>query len=347
MSRLEPPEALFWERTGTGATVRCGLCGHRCTIREGLRGICRVRENRGGRLVALAWGRLLAVNADPIEKQPLSHFLPGTLSLSIASAGCNLRCAWCQNDSMSEAVRRDGGRIRGALVRPEEVVEQAVARRCASISYTYSEPTVHYEHNRAVGVLARARGLKNVFVTNGLMTPEAARDAAGAFLDAANVDLKAMRPRTYRRLCKGPLDAVLESIRTLHSAGVWLEVTTLVVPGVNDDEDELRDAARFLTSVSPDLPWHLSRYHPANRWLGSPPTPVATLRRAREIGLEAGLRYVYTGNVQGEDGAHTYCPSCTALVVRRRGFVSEPVALAGGRCARCGAGIAGVGMGLL
>ncbi len=336
----ERVEALFWERVEGGDAVRCGLCGQRCTIREGERGLCRVRENRGGRLVALAWGRLVAMSPDPIEKKPLYHFLPGSRSLSIASEGCNLRCPWCQNHHISEAVRTGGDQIRGQLVRPEAVVDEALATRCASISYTYGEPTIHYEHDRAVGVLARAAGLRNVFVTNGLMTVEAARDAAASFLDAANVDLKAMRPETYRKLCKGPLEAVLESIVELWRLGVWVEATTLVVPGVNDEEAELRDAARFLRGVSEDLPWHLSRYHPDNRWQ-APPTGVETLRRAREIGLEEGLRYVYTGNVRDEEGG-TRCPSCSSPLIERRGFSAEVVGLAGGRCARCGFAVAGV-----
>jgi pyruvate formate lyase activating enzyme len=337
-------EALFWEPEGDEGAVRCGLCAHRCQIREGKRGLCEVRENRGGRLFALAYGRLLAMNADPIEKKPLCHFQPGSLSMSIASAGCNLQCAWCQNHGMSEAVRRSGGRIAGELVRPEAVVAAAEAEGCASISYTYSEPTIHYEHDKDVGILARRAGLRNVFVTNGIMTAEVARDAAGSFLDAANVDLKAMRAETYRKLCKGPQEAVLDSIRALHEGGVWVEVTTLVIPGLNDDEGELADAARFLLSVSASLPWHLSRFHPDNRWREAPPTPVATLRRAREIGLEAGLHHVYTGNVWGDEGEHTYCPACGAIAIRRHGFSSSPSGIRGGRCVRCGAGIAGVGL---
>jgi pyruvate formate lyase activating enzyme len=341
-------EAMFAGPASASGTIRCNLCGHRCLIRDGHRGVCRVRENRGGVLHPLAYGRLVAVSPDPIEKKPLFHVLPGSFSLSIASLGCNLACRWCQNHHLAQPLRQ-GGEIRGRVVPPEAVVAAAREEGCASISYTYSEPTIHYEHNRDVGVLARAAGLKNVFVTNGTMTPEAARDAAASFLDAANVDLKAMRPETYRTHCKAGrrgLETVLEAIATLHACGVWVEVTTLVIPGLNDAEAELRDAARFLRGVSPDLPWHLSRYHPDFAW-DAPATPVSTLRRAREIGLEEGLRYVYTGNVAPDEGSHTSCPACGAVVIRRRGFTSAPEGLrrdGTGTCARCGERIAGIGL---
>jgi len=338
----DPVEAAFYEPEAGTSAVRCGLCGHRCRIEDGERGVCEVRENQGGRLIALAYGRLLAMTADPIEKKPLSHFQPGTRSLSIASASCNLRCPWCQNHHLSDMVR-GGGRIRGDFVPPEQVVDEALTQRCASLSYTYSEPTIHYEHNRDAGRLARERGLKNVFVTNGLLTVEAARDAARSFLDGANVDLKAKREATYKKLCKGPLDAVLDSIATLCEEGVWVEVTTLVIPDLNDGEDELKDIASFLVGLSADIPWHLSRYHPDHQWHEAPATPVATLRRAREIGLEAGLHHVYTGNVWGDEGEHTYCPVDGTPLIRRVGYrILENRIGSGGRCPVCGTEIAGV-----
>jgi pyruvate formate lyase activating enzyme len=293
------------------------------------------------------------MSVDPIEKKPLAHFQPGTTTMSIASASCNLACPWCQNHTLSDVLREapdgasgagepDDAEIPGDFVTPQEVVDAALRHGCASVSYTYSEPTIHYEHNREVGLLARGRGLRNVFVTNGLLSVDAARDAATSFLDAANVDLKAMRESTYRQHCQGPLGAVLDCIRTLHELGVWLEVTTLVIGGLNDDETELRDAARFLAGIDVDIPWHLSRYHPAHRFRRAPSTPVGILRRAREIGLEEGLRYVYTGNVWGDDGEHTRCPGCGVVVVHRRGFASDPVALRNGHCTHCGTRIAGV-----
>lgn len=343
-------EAMFWQPEGKDGAIRCSLCGQRCLINRGQRGVCQVRENQDGTLVPLAYGKLLALNPDPIEKKPLSHFQPGTRSLSIASAGCNLQCRWCQNHSMAQMVRRGSGVIHGQFVSAEAVVEEALAQDCASISYTYSEPTIHYEHNRAVGIAARAAGLKNVFVTNGMMTTEAAEDAAEHFLDAANVDLKALRDETYRHHCKAGkrgFETVLETIGVLHRRGVWVEITTLVIPELNDDEGELRAAARFLRDLSPDIPWHLSRYHPDNEWTSSPPTPIETLRRARAIGLEEGLRYVYTGNVWGDAGENTYCPNCGELVIRRQGFNASPVGMVrdgSGACASCGGVIAGVEM---
>lgn len=343
VDRAPPTEARFYQPVEGKDAVQCALCGQRCVIHEGKCGVCEVRRLDGGTLRALAYGQLLALSVDPIEKKPLSHFQPGTQSLSIASAGCNLSCPWCQNHHLSEMVRRTG-KIRGDYVAPEQVVEQALARDCASISYTYSEPTIHYEHNRDTGVLARAQGLKNVFVTNGLMTTDVARDAAGAFLDGANVDLKAMQERTYKLLSKGPLAVVLDCIRALHDAGVWIEVTTLVIPDLNDGEDELRDAARFIHSVSADIPWHLSRYHPDNDYHDAPATSVSTLRRAREIGFEEGLRYVYTGNVWGDEGEHTRCPGCGERVIERVGFRTVPVAIRRSRCIHCETTIAGVGM---
>lgn len=335
-------QALFYERLGESGDVRCQLCAQQCLIHPGQRGTCRVRVNEAGTLQPLAYGKLLAMSVDPIEKKPLFHFLPATRSLSIASAGCNLACPWCQNYHLSASVGRTGA-IDGDYVEPAAVVAEARARRCESISYTYSEPTIHYEHNRDVGQLARAAGVRNVFVTNGMMSAAAAQDAAETFLDAANVDLKAMNELTYRRHCHGSRDAVLDTITKLHEAGVWLEVTTLVIPGLNDDEQELRDAARFLSALSPELPWHLSRYHPAHRW-DAPPTPVETLRRAREIGLGEGLRHVYTGNVWGDEGEHTRCPGCGAALILRHGFRAEVVGLREGRCAGCGASLAGVGL---
>ena len=339
----EPPEALFYQREPDAEAVRCLLCAQRCRIQPGQRGVCKVRENQGGTLRAMAYGLLAAMSVDPIEKKPLCHFQPRSRSLSIASAGCNLACPWCQNHHLSDAIRRHG-EIEGDFVAPEQVVEAALARSCASISYTYSEPTIHYEHSREVGIRARAAGLRNVFVTNGLMTVEAVHDAARGFLDAANVDLKAMREETYRRQCQGPLAGVLDCIRAMHAEGVWLEVTTLVIPGLNDGAEELRDAARFLRSLGPDVPWHLSRYHPAHRWNDAPSTSVDTLRRAREIGLGEGLRYVYTGNVWGDDGEHTYCPGCGRVAIRRHGFVAEPEGMRDGRCTHCQTVIAGVEM---
>ena len=334
-------EASFYVR-GSRGRVTCGLCALRCSIAEGRLGACRVRENRKGRLITLTYGMLTSAATDPIEKKPLFHFLPSSLSFSVATAGCNLACPWCQNHDLSQSPRRLVPPDRaGAWTPAERIVASARKAGCTSISYTYSEPTIFYEYARDIGLLARKQGLKNVFVTNGMMTPEVVEDAA-AFLDAANVDLKGATPSFYRKTCKGSLEAVKESIRGMFKRGIWVEVTTLVIPGHNDDEGDLGTIADFLCGLSPDIPWHISRFHPDNEWLGLPPTPVATLRAAAEIGRKAGLRYVYLGNVPGEGLEDTHCPSCGSLLVKRFGFRATASGLVDGVCAACGARPAGV-----
>lgn len=332
-------EAILWEGAGEGR-VRCALCAHRCLIPSGGRGACAVRENRDGVLHTLVYGRLVSQAVDPIEKKPLYHFLPGALALSIAAVGCNLRCDFCQNYVISQYPREHRGGILGERVSPSEVVAAAVDIGTPVIAYTYTEPTVFFEMCHDTGKLARARGIRNAFVTNGYMTAEALTAAQG-WLDAANVDLKAFSNEFYHRHCGGALQPVLESIGRMVELGVWVEVTTLVIPGRNDSDEELRWVAQFLAGVSPDIPWHVSRFVPSYKVHDVPPTPVATLRRAREIGHEAGLRYVYLGNVPGE-GEDTLCPSCRRVLVRRYGFRVGENALADGQCPDCSEPIAGV-----
>jgi len=324
--------ADLWTAEEDGV-VRCHLCAHRCRIRPGARGICQVRENRDGVLVSLVYGRVIAKHVDPIEKKPLFHFLPGSLAYSIATIGCNFQCDFCQNWQISQWPRRRGAEMPGEPMTPEEVVREAVAAGCESISYTYTEPTVFFEFARDTARLARERGLKNTFVTNGFMTPEAVAEMAG-WLDAANVDLKAADDAFYRRVCKARLEPVQASIRALHEAGVWVEATTLLVPGRNDDPAGLRRIAEFLASVSPDLPWHVTRFHPDYRDLSRPPTPLETIERAIAIGREAGLRFVYAGNILGMQDTH--CPACGARVIARRGIGVTEMRLRGSACAACG-----------
>ncbi len=332
-------EALLWEGASEGR-VRCRLCAHRCLIPPGSRGVCGVRENRGGILYSLVYGRLVSQALDPIEKKPLYHFLPGSLALSVATVGCNLRCDFCQNHVISQYPREHRGGIPGEAVAPEDVVRAAKGTGAPVIAYTYTEPIVFFETCRDTGVLARDQGLRNVFVTNGYMTGEALDHTRG-WLDGANVDLKAFSEDFYRRHCGGSLQPVLDTIARMVEAGLWVEVTTLVIPGRNDSEEELRWIAQFLAGISSDLPWHVSRFVPSYLSYGLPPTPVSTLRRAREIGTEAGLRYVYLGNVPGE-GEDTTCPSCGGTVLRRQGFRVLENRIADGRCSDCGQPIAGV-----
>jgi pyruvate formate lyase activating enzyme len=280
-------------------------------------------------------------NIDPIEKKPMFHFLPGSRSLSIATVGCNFQCSHCQNYQISQYPSLQHGEIVGTYCDPQSVVDEAVQSDCASISYTYVEPTIFYEFAYDCAQLAHNQGVKNVFVSNGYMTPEAARQIA-PLLDGINIDLKAFSTGFYQKICKARLEPVLENIRLFHELGVWVEVTTLLIPGLNDSEDELRSIARFLKEVSADIPWHVSGFHPTYKMLDRPATPVATLRQAREIGLAEGLRFVYMGNVPGSGGEDTSCPGCGALLVHRSGFRSQQVAMAAGRCDACKLSIAGV-----
>lgn len=333
-------EALFWQ-PAKGSAVDCRLCHHRCHIKPGARGRCGVRENRDGRLFSLVYGRLVSESVDPVEKKPLFHLLPGSLSYSIATVGCNFQCRHCQNYQISQYPLRHQGGISGVARSPATVVEQARRNGCASISYTYVEPTIFYEFAYDCCCLARERGLKNIFVSNGYMTPEVVRHLTPV-LDGINIDLKAFRTDFYQNICKARLEPVLENIRLFVDLGVLVEVTTLVIPGLNDTEQELRDIARFLRSVSVDVPWHVSGFHPTYKLLDCPPTPAASLLKAREIGLEEGLRFVYTGNTVSDGGEDTRCPGCNELLIRRQGFASRIEGLEDDHCRHCRAKVAGI-----
>ena len=324
-----------------GQKVRCHLCAHECVILAGKYGVCRVRQNVAGELVSVNYGRLVSANPDPIEKKPLYHFLPGTRSMSIASAGCNFQCEFCQNWQISQAPR-EGGADLGQFVEPARIVAAAREAGCASISYTYTEPTVFFELAYDTAALAAEAGLKNCFVSNGFLTPLAVRKIAPV-LDAINVDLKAFRDETYRTIMKARLEPVLECLRTLVAEGVWVEVTTLVVPGMNDTPAELADIAGFISGeLGVDVPWHVSRYHDDYKMDGRGATPLETLATAVRLGTEAGLRYVYQGNVPDRRGSDTRCPQCGATVIERSFFRMGANHLLDGKCHSCGAKIAGV-----
>jgi pyruvate formate lyase activating enzyme len=332
-------EALLYRSLEKGR-IACFLCGHRCEIAPSHWGVCEIRENRDGKLLTHAYGEIVAANVDPIEKKPLYHFLPGSMSFSIATAGCNFRCGFCQNWQISQRPARGKDKISGHDLSPEDVVRNAVRRGCRSISYTYTEPTIFFEYAYDTARLAREAGLLNNFVTNGFMTGEALR-LIRPYLDAANVDLKAFRDETYKKVCKARLQPVLDSIRLMRELGIWVEVTTLVVPGLNDGDEELADIARFIAGVDPDIPWHISRFHPDFQYGGTPPTPVRTLRRAWEIGKNGGLRYLYIGNLLGES-EDTACPSCGKVLIRREGFSIRENLVRDSKCPSCGKLIAGV-----
>src|SRR5574342_1046958 len=282
-------QAMFQEAR-EGKKVQCSLCSHRCLISPGKRGICAVRENRDGTLYSLVYDKVIAQNIDPIEKKPLFHFQPGSLSYSIATPGCNFRCKHCQNADISQLPRDHGGVIVGEEVKPSAIVAAALKTRCTSISYTYTEPTIYFELAYDTARLAVEAGLKNVFVTNGYITPEALKEIR-PYLHAANIDLKGFHEEFYRSICGAKLQPVLDAIRFYREYGIWIEITTLIIPGHNDSDEELKDIARFIRSVGEDIPWHVTRFHPTYKLTDQPRTPITTLKHAQQIGFEAGLRY--------------------------------------------------------
>ncbi len=355
--------ASFFRKLPHGR-VACDLCALYCKIRPGQRGACGVRVNANGTLYTLVADRVVARGVDPIEKKPLFHFYPGSYSYSIATAGCNFRCLHCQNFDISQQPKEKplAGMPRGAdnpeqvrrwlrelesqvgnVTGPAQIVAAAIAAGCQSVSYTYTEPTIFFELARETAELAASCGLANVFVTNGYIAAEPLREI-GPVLQAANIDLKSFQERAHRRMTGARLQPVLDSIRRYHRAGIWIEVTTLVVPGHNDSEAELRDIARFVRSVDPAIPWHVTQFYPAYRLLDRPTTPPAVLRRARDIGYEEGLLYVYEGNVPGSEGENTYCHECQACLVRRFGHAVLYNRIQGGRCPECDTQIPGLGM---
>ncbi len=334
-------EALLYEPLDD-RKVRCRLCAHRCKVSDGRAGICGARVNRRGRLETLVYGKLVARNVDPIEKKPLFHYLPGSRSYSIATVGCNFKCRFCQNADIAQLPAERQGLIVGEEAAPEEVVAEAVATDCASIAYTYTEPTVFFEFALAVAQQAKAAGLGNVFVTNGYMSAEAL-DMVAPYLDAANVDLKAYSDEFYREMCGARLAPVKATLKGMRARGVLVEVTTLVIPGLNDAPSELKALATFLVDeLGPETPWHLSRFHPTYRLTDRAHTPVETLKAAHQIGLEAGLKYVYIGNVPGSGSENTYCPGCGNIIINRFHYHARARLIDGNHCAYCHTPIDGI-----
>ncbi len=327
-------EALLWDRTENDI-VKCRLCRHGCVIKDQKRGLCGVRQNSAGVLYTLVYDKVISTNIDPIEKKPLFHFAPGSRSFSIATVGCNFRCSFCQNYSISQ-MPQEFGRIEGESYSPAEIADLALHNGCRSISYTYTEPTIFYELARATMIEAKKRGLLNVFVTNGYMTRDMLDDSKG-LLDAANVDLKAFNDHFYTHYCKAKREGVLDSLAYMKELDIWVEVTTLLIPTLNDNLDEIRELARFIRStLGAGTPWHVSRFYPRYKEQDLPPTDVRALTKVRQIGLEAGLNYVYVGNVPGDDGEKTRCPNCSELLVDRVGYSVRNKAVKDGLCTKCG-----------
>jgi pyruvate formate lyase activating enzyme len=362
--------ALYYERL-PNQFVRCTLCPFDCKIAPDHRGACGVRLNHGGQLFTHVGNRIVSAEIDPIEKKPLFHFLPGSRAYSIATVGCNFRCRFCQNWTISqwpklrEIVDRGeettsaahehpagewcaGGeppearRAFGTRVVPSGLVAEAKRTGCMSLAYTYTEPTIFYELALTTAQLASAAGLGNVCVTNGFIALDPLREIA-PYLGAANIDLKSFRDSYYKKLCGARLEPVLDAIREYKKQGVWIELTTLLIPRLNDEESELRDISRFIkTDLGEDVPWHLSRFVPAYEMDHWQETPIRSLLEARDIGREEGLRYIYLGNVPQEEGAeNTICLGCGTVVIRRWAFTVVENRLQAGRCPECGQFVAG------
>lgn len=324
-------EARYWEKL-PHRKIKCTLCPRECVIDDRERGYCGVRENRGGVYYTLVHSRVCAANIDPIEKKPFFHVLPGSTSFSIATAGCNVNCKMCQNWDISQ-VRPE--QVRSLYLPPREVAALARQNRCATISYTYSEPVIFYEYMMDTAEAGRAAGVKNVVVTGGYIKPEPLKELCGR-VDAVKVDLKAFSEKFYREVVNGELKPVLEALVGLRKLGMWTEIVYLVVPTLNDSDPEFRGLARWVKSeLGADVPLHFTRFHPQYLLKNLPPTPVKTLERAKAIADAEGLRYAYLGNVPGHPGENTYCPKCRRTVIEREGFWIRSVRLLEGRCASC------------
>ncbi|MDA3793118.1 MAG: AmmeMemoRadiSam system radical SAM enzyme [Elusimicrobia bacterium] len=330
--------ALLYEKFKSDK-VKCNLCPHECLIAEGKAGVCRVRKNIGGNLYSLNYGDAIAASADPIEKKPLYHFMPGSKAYSVAAPGCNFHCEFCQNWRISQI---DGSYDSGAVsqkLMPEEIAENAVKSNCLTIAYTYTEPTIFFEYALDTAKIAAERGLKNIFVTNGYIKPEAL-DMIAPYLDGANVDLKYFSDKSYKKICGGSLSPVLRAIEKMKELDIWVEVTTLIIPGDNDSAEELFQIAEFIYSVDPAMPWHISAFTPRYKYSGRKATGIDILRKAEQIGKDAGLKYIYLGNITGEPG--TLCPACKRSLISRNNYSITIDNIKSGRCLNCGTQIEGV-----
>ncbi len=331
--------ALYCHTPHQGLYVKCRLCPHECVISEGARGHCRVRENRGGRLYSLVYGSPCALHVDPIEKKPFYHFLPGTLAFSLATAGCNLRCLYCQNWSISQAKPEE---VETIDLPPERLVAAAVANQAPVVAYTYSEPIIFYEYMLDSARQGRQLGLRNVVISAGYINPEPLLALCEA-VDAIKIDLKGFNETFYQEVCGGELAPVLETIETIAASGVHLEIVNLVVPTLNDDMEELRALCRWVVdSVGPDVPLHFTRFHPEYQLQNLPPTPQATLEEVWTIAREEGVRYAYVGNLPGHPGNNTFCHGCNEQIITRQGFWVTACHVVKGKCEFCGTPIPGV-----
>ncbi len=334
-------EALLYGKLGENL-VQCRICNHFCKIKQGKRGICNVRENQRGKLVSLVFDRVIATSVDPIEKKPIFHFKPGSYSYSIATVGCNFKCQFCQNSDIAQMPTDRQGMIQGKKMRPRTIVEEALSTGCQSISYTYTEPSVFFELAYETAKLAKENNLSNIFVTNGYMSADLIR-MVSPFLDAANVDLKAFDDKFYKTYYQAKLEPVKETLVLMKREGILVEVTTLLIPGLNDDPGELGRMAHFIAKrLGCDTPWHISRFHPSYKMTDIAATRVGSLERAYKIGKKAGLHHVYTGNVPGLVSENTHCHDCDTLVVKRHGYTIENYLKENGTCPKCDTKVHGI-----
>jgi pyruvate formate lyase activating enzyme len=331
-------EAMFYEKLEK-YKVRCYLCAHYCIIANNKRGKCGVRENENGTLYSLVYGKIISTNIDPIEKKPLFHFHPSSRSFSIATVGCNFKCRHCQNHDIAQYPRIHED-IPGESMTPRQVVDAAERAGCKSISYTYTEPTIFFEFAYDCAKLAHERGIKNVFVSNGYTSPEATRVIA-PFLDGNNIDLKG-NDEFYKMICGARLKPVLETIKLMKELGVWVEVTTLIIPSYNDSKEIINDIIEFIKSVDPGIPWHVTQFYPTYQLQDQPRSPLNTLRWARDKGLDSGLKYVYEGNVPGEGREDTYCSKCGEVIIKRLGYQIVENKITNSSCYNCNNVINGV-----
>ena len=325
----------FYRRQKTGK-IKCLLCRHYCELSEGQTGVCGVNKNEGGKLINLVYGKVAALNIDPIEKKPLYHFLPGTTALSLGTVGCNMQCDFCQNWQISQ----EKTILQKDFISPEQIVNLAVKYKSQTIAYTYNEPTVFYPYVRDIALSAQKKGLKNIMVTNGIESEEVLNDMKG-IIDAVNVDFKAFDENYYKKELKAPF-TVRESLQLMKNNGIWVEVTTLIIPGINDDERQLKQIADFIVNkLGSDTPWHISAFHPDYKMKDKQATPYETIEKAYQTGIKAGLKFVYIGNVLRLKNI-TYCPVCHKILIERIGYQILNKHIVKGKCAYCNTKIPGI-----
>lgn len=334
----KPREALYWEIRGDG-NVQCGLCPRRCFLGDGQRGFCRARKNIGGKLYTLTYGYPVAIHFDPIEKKPFAHVYPGTKSFSIATAGCNLRCKFCQNWEISQL---DPGKVKVDYVPTQEILQMAKESGAKTIAFTYTEPTIFYEYMLEIAKLAKDNNIDCVIHSSGFINDAPLRELS-KYLKAANIDLKGFSDKYYADFCEGNLASILNTLKVLKEEGVWIEITNLVIPGANDSDQDILALSNWVKeNLGADTPVHFSRFYPMYKLTDLSPTPVKTLVHAKEIATQAGLRYVYIGNIPADTGEDTICPVCHKLLVKRSGYTLLENNIVKGKCKFCGVIIPGI-----